>query len=305
MIRAWWFVAVPLVGLAEAGLHAKQLHDVVPDADWASARASVEKDLRADDQVLFAPAWADPVGRQAFGPTLVTMARAARSDDSRFARVFVVSIRGATRSEVAGWRATSREQRGAVAITVFENPAYRKIIDDLAGKVRPDALTVTRLDAADAETPCPWAPGRTQSGGTYYPAGMAIPGEKFQCPTTVVGVSVIQALDHSARRCILAAPPGAGGTLRLRFTDVAFGASLRGHHGIHYEAERHLGGAPVTIAFKHGDRTIGQSTHRDGQGWSGFEFDTAELEGKRGSLVVEISAANNTNRKYCFDADTR
>ena len=134
---------------------------------------------------------------------------------------------------------------------------------------------------------------------------MAIPGNKFQCAATLVGVSVIQALDHTARRCILAAPPGAAGTLRMHFTGITFGKSVHGHHGIHYDAERHLGGAPVTIVFRSAGRQLGMSTHRDGQGWSGFEFETAELAGQKGELTVEVTAASNSNRKYCFEADTR
>jgi hypothetical protein len=50
---------------------------------------------------------------------------------------------------------------------------------------------------------------------------------------------------------------------------------------------------------------LGKLVHRDGQGWAGFELDTAELAGRTADLVAEISAPNGNRRMYCFEADTR
>ena len=35
----------------------------------------------------------------------------------------------------------------------------------------------------------------------------------------------------------------------LRFANVAFGAALHGHHGLHYDAERHATGEGVSLAL--------------------------------------------------------
>ena len=42
-------------------------HDVVPESDWAAARDVVKAELQPDDLVVFAPFWADPLGRRSFG----------------------------------------------------------------------------------------------------------------------------------------------------------------------------------------------------------------------------------------------
>jgi hypothetical protein len=59
------------------------------------------------------------------------------------------------------------------------------------------------------------------------------------------------------------------------------------------------------ISFRVKDTVIGRTAHVDGQGWSGFEFETNEFEGKTEELRVEVSSASGANRKYCFEADTR
>lgn len=121
----------------------------------------------------------------------------------------------------------------------------------------------------------------------------------------VVASTILADLDYVPRRCIYAPPVGGGAILRIRFLGVRLGRSLHGHHGLYAEAERHRNGAPVTIAFKAGDVTLGSVIHRDGEGWKQFEFETGQLTGERTDLVAEITTPNGEGRMYCFEADTR
>jgi hypothetical protein len=295
-------LAVPLVGVVELVLHVKQTSvDVVPDTDWAAARDAVSAEARPDDLVLFAPFWVDPIGREHLGE-LAGLRREARPDETRFTRAFELSIRGAHRAELDGWKKSSERTVGKITIAVYENPAPVKLHTDLLDLVSADRLTVSRVDGA-AETPCPWQHGVGQPGGLGVPQGPAVPGDRFACSGGgYVGAAVLHALDHHPHLCLFVSPQGAG-TMRLRFGKVVFGNSLHGHSGVQWVNERTPSPERITLAFSAFDRPIGQNVHKVGAGWTGFELPTPELAGKKGELVAEIT--NATPRSYCFEADTR
>jgi len=289
------------VGVLELVLHVAQTRAPVPASDWESARSYVAAEARPDDLVAFAPRWVDPVGRQHFGSALADLEREARPDESRFPRALEVAIRGAHLPELRGWRALAERRFGGVTVTTLENPAPAHVIEDLVGAFGPDRARVTQLQGS-VEVPCAFGRGTPQTGGLGF--GPAIPGERFVCPGGgFVGVSVVADLDYRPRRCLYAPPQGSG-TLRVRFQDVQFGPSLHGHHGLYVEAERGRAGAPVTLSFTASGAPIGSVVHRDGEGWKPFEFETAELAGKRAELVAEVSSSGD-RRLYCFEADTR
>jgi hypothetical protein len=296
--------AVPLVGVVELALHVKQTtSDVVPDADWIAARESLKSEVKPDDLVVFAPFWADPLGRRFFGDELAGLKREARPDESRFARAFEVGIRGAHDPELEGWKKVSERAVGKVTVTEYANPAPVKLQVDLVDLVSPDRMTVSRVEGS-AETPCTWQRGPGQPGGLGVPQGPAIPGDKFVCASGgYVGMAVLHALDHHPHRCIFASPPGGGAVLRMKFSNVAFGTSLHGHSGVQWVNERTPSPERIQVAFSAFERPIGTNMHRVGAGWTGFEFPTPELDGKRGDLVADVSG--NGPRAYCFEADTR
>ncbi len=298
----WLLTALPLVGILELGAHRRQTHDVVPESDWQAAKAIVEKkSLANNDLLVFAPDWSDPLGRRYFGNELASLEREGRGDETSFARAYEVSIRGKHRPELAAWKKVGEEHAGAITITTLENPAPATVIDDLFSHMREGGMTVSHVD--DHEAPCPLVHTNASSGGLWF--GPATPGDRFSCGGTSVGISVLHALDHSARKCFFAPPDKANAVLRIRFQDVAFGSLIHGHHGLQHEAERDKKGAPVTLTFKAGDRTLGKAVHLDGTGWFGFEVPTPELQGQKGELTVEVSSTGAHRRHYCFQADTR
>jgi hypothetical protein len=300
--RAWVLALVPLAGLVELAVHLKQANGAVPDADWLAARDAVTAIARPEDLVVFAPHWVDPIGRRWFGDSVATLAREARPDETRFPRAIEVSIRGKHTPELAGWQKTDERQIGKVTIATLVNPSPAKVIDDLLAHDGA-GMRVSRLDGP-RETDCPYGRVGPQTGGLGF--GPAIPGARFMCSGgSFVGITVLPAIDYSARRCFYAPPPGGPSALRLRFEDVRFGTALHGHHGIYVEAERNREGVPVSTTFRVGDRVLGTVTHHDGDGWKGFELPTSDLAGTTGELVADVTAANGNRRMYCFEADTR
>jgi hypothetical protein len=297
-LQRWAFLALPAVGLVELAAHAVQTRSVAPDADWEAARAYVASQAKPEDLVAFAPRWADPIGREHFGPRLATIEREARPDETRFPRALEVSIRGSHLPAFAEWRRAGEQTFGSVTVTTWENPAPAQVIDDLVSLVDPQHLRVSRGDSD-----CNFVHGTAQSGNLGY--GPTVPGDRFVCQGSgFAGVSVVADLDYVPRRCIFAPPPG-NAPLRLHFADVRFGRTLHGHHTLYVEAERDRKGAPVTLSFKSGGSTLGTVVHRDGEGWKPFELETSALAGQTGELDVEISSPGGDRRLYCFEADTR
>jgi hypothetical protein len=141
------------------------------------------------------------------------------------------------------------------------------------------------------------------SGGLGY--GPSIPADRFACPGGgSVAVTVISDPTYRPRRCIYAPPIGGSTVLRLRFKSISFGRSLHGHHAIPAEAD-HSNGAPVTIVFHTAAGVLGSFVRHDGSGWTPYETETRDLEGRTTDLVADITAANADRRQYCFEADTR
>jgi hypothetical protein len=116
-LQRWAFAVIPVVGLLELAAHAIQTHSVAPSRDWDAARTYVASQAKPEDLVAFAPRWADPIGREHFGPGLATIDREARPDETRFPRALEVSIRGAHLPAFAGWRRASEQTFGSVAVT--------------------------------------------------------------------------------------------------------------------------------------------------------------------------------------------
>ena len=264
--------------------------------------------VQPEDLVLFSPRWVDPIGRLRFGDEIMTLAREARPDETRFPRALEVSIRGAHAPELDGWKLVGEETAGAVTIRTLENPHPATVIDDLLLHY-PAAMKVFNVDAGGRAQECGFTRAGTRTGGIGF--GPAIPSERFVCGGGgQASLTVIAPLDYRPRRCILAPPLGGAATLRVRFTGVNFGSVLHGHHTIYVEAERKRRGPPVTATFHDGSHVIGTVTHNDGDGWAGFDMNTSDLAGQKADLVVDITAPSapgdrESQRVYCFEADTR
>lgn len=98
------------------------------DDDWEAAASYVRGHWRPGDLIVFAPGWVDPVGRLHLGD-LIPVEMAARMDAAKYARIWELSIRGASSPDVAGLTAVE-DRPGAVTVRRFEHePAV--VISDL------------------------------------------------------------------------------------------------------------------------------------------------------------------------------
>ncbi len=303
LLRRFAFLAFPALALLELGSHLVQTHSVVSDAEWRAARDAVRSLAKPEDLVVMSPYWTDPIGREIFKDELLSIAREARPDATRFPRAVEVSTRGAHEAELSSWKVESTRDVGPITLTVKDNPAYTPLKDDLVDHAAPGKMTVS-LVSGGGEAECTWVHGRVETGGLGF--GPAIPAGRFSCPEGgVLAATVVQPGDYRPHRCLFGPPPGGGKTLRVRFQDVTFGKVLHGHAGIEWDSTAHRDEPPVTLVWKVGDRTLGRIQAGSTDGWKSFALDTSELDGKTGEIVAEVSSSSSKNRLYCFEADAR
>jgi hypothetical protein len=71
---------------------------VPDDGAWRAAAQVVREGYKPGDLIVFAPDWADPIGRMHLGD-LIAIDDAARMDDAKYGRIWELSIRGAHRDD--------------------------------------------------------------------------------------------------------------------------------------------------------------------------------------------------------------
>lgn len=295
-------LAFPLIGAGELQAHLAQRAAAVTAVDYARARTEVGP-LGPEDTLVFAPRWADSVGREAFPAVFANdLGRAAPADLTRFAHVLEISAHGAVEPELAAWPVQWEKTVGKLTLRMHDNQDFSKVVDPLMNRVGTDRLIVTQ-----GGKECPLQRG-TATAGAWGPATPAI---RYACPTGGVGQVVIPDLGYRLRYCLFT--PASQTPTRLRFVDVPFGSLVRVAYGLHTDDERSLTGAPVTLralvqtdAEGGGveDVELGRIEHRDGEGWRSSDIPTPKLAGQTGDLHVEVSATGG-RRPFCFEAFAR
>ncbi len=299
-LQRYAFLAIPAIAVLELLAHLVQTHSVISDSEWMAARDAVRGLVNPEDLVVMAPYWTDPIGREIFKDEILSMAREARPDSTRFPRAVEVSVRGQHLPELADWKVESKKKVGPVTLTVLDNPSYTPLKDDLVDHLAPGKMSVTVVGGGD----CPFSRTHVETGGLGF--GPALPADRFVCAQAgFITATVMQPGDYRPHRCLFAPPLPGGKTMRVRFEEVTFGRLLQGHAGIDWDSIAHTEEPPVTLVWKLGDRTIGRIVAGNTDGWKSFAFDTADLAGQKGEIVAEISSPSSRNRLYCFEADTR
>lgn len=301
-LAPWWFLVIVVLAAGELLLHVWQTRDALTDEDWRRVRGSLESQIQPPDLVVLSPDWIGPVGRMHLGDALMTPQRVARADESRFPRAFEVAHGCGETEELRDWPIESESRFGTLAVRLRRNPSHRPVIDDLVAHANAGGMRAA-IVRAGKEDACHWRKGAPATGHLGF--GPAAPAERFHCSNRAwVAETILADLRYRPRRCIYA-PPAGNDALRMVFAQVRFGARLEGHHALYVEAERDRQGTPVRISFVHGGQPIGEAVHEDGQGWVEFGFDTPQLTGQSGELVVEVASQNGNRRMYCFEATTR
>src|SRR6187455_3423057 len=93
---------IPLLGLAELGLHQYFAVRAPQVEDYVALAPQLLKLKQSGVPVVVAPAWAEPLVRQAAPPAFPAV-ELTRPDDSAFASVLEVSLLGASAPELEGF----------------------------------------------------------------------------------------------------------------------------------------------------------------------------------------------------------
>ena len=253
---------------------------VAHDADWEAAAAEVRAGLRPDDLIVFAPGWADQIGRLHLGD-VIPVAMAARADADRYRRVWEVSIRGARAPEAVGARRLSEVRHGRVTVALYEKPAASLTYDFTAHLT--DARITHRANDGRDEQPC-LSDG---AGG-------------FRCGGNLIERRTLE-VDYRPRRGILA-PVFYGRTEALEFANVPLGARLVGYTGLHdFNSRRHAFGPVDLRVLVDGQETLAVR-HRNDDGWRRFEV--ATTPGPH-TVTFLVSAPDSSWRTFGFHVEAR
>jgi hypothetical protein len=291
---AWWWVLVPLVAAIELGRHVQIEADVPTAAQWRDAARTVARDFRDGDLVVVAPEWAAQVARPYLGERLQRLEDVARPDTSRYARLWVLSIRGARAPEEARAEPDGSWLHGAVTVRRLRLPAPARVHFDFVRQLH--TARVSKVKGRQI-TECAWM--RTSQG---------IAGGRFRCDPRVEWNRVdVQVLDDLDRRPHLGiwAHPVRDATIAIEFEDVPMGERIAGHTGLRYEAAKRMRQGPVRLRVLVDDRAHGPFVERDRDSWKAFSVDTRALAGRRARVRFEVTAPDPGMRHFYFEADTR
>jgi hypothetical protein len=276
-----------LVGLAllEAGAALTAPSRTPRPADWQAAAAFVRAEKRPGDLVLFAPAWADPLGRLYLGD-VITIPEAARMDAARYGRLFEVAVRGGRAPETTGpeVRRVRQERFGRVTVTVYEQPRAEVVYDFLEHWRE---ARVSRWRNARQETTC---------------TPMT---DKIQCPGighNHVALRVMEP-DYTAKRCLYVQPVDRA-QVRLDFS-ATLGRTLAIRTGLHDYHQRKIADGRVLLRVFIDGREVGQTWQGSNDGWKPWGLDTAALAGQPHEVTFEVSSPKPYARHFCFAAEAR
>jgi len=209
---------------------------VAPAKDWDDAAAEVRAGFEDGDLIVFAPDWADQVGRAHLGE-LVTVEMAGHSDAETYPRVWEVSIRGAHHPEAAG-KLVKETRHGKVRVALYEKIADPIFYDFTAQEPR-----VTSA-GPDGERPGAHIERRTLEIDYRPRHGLLIPLETARATA-------------------------------LSYDDVLLGSRIVGYTGLHdYYARKNADGPVDVRLFIDGQKQLDVRV-RNQDGWKRFELPTA------------------------------
>lgn len=296
---------VPVVGLAELGLHFYFSKRAPTLDEWRAVKAEVERQHEAGELIVIAPSWADPNARMAFGDQLMPLRDVARPDASRYRTALEVGILGQNSPELAGFTEKSRTSSGRFTLRKLVNPKAPETIWDFVDHLDPEHAKGFE-ESGGERRPCNWTTtARVSTGNLGGPP--TYPAQRFACPRGephFFAVTVIDGNPYVPRRCIWAHPFD-GGAMVARFENVPLASVIRGHGSLPWHLERDETGGLVTLVVRAQNRELGRLEHRDGEGWKAFEFSTGDLAGQSADVEFEVTAERANGRQFCFEADTR
>ncbi|MEO8214287.1 MAG: hypothetical protein ABI560_13895 [Myxococcales bacterium] len=280
---AWGAVGLILLAVLETAQALVAPGRAATAADWQAATQQLRADFQPGDLIVAAPAWADPVMRMHVGD-LLPVAYAARMDDARFGRVWVLGQHDAHAPEELGRGAVFNHHFGALTLRRFDRPPAQITYDFL--ERWQDARVIDWDPGRRVASPCPWA------------------GDSFVCPRT--GNTVRRTLvevEQQIRRAILA-PPVAGEIIALEFPAVPLGRELVIAAGLHDTWARKSPGTAHLEVWVAG-QPVQSADIGNRSGWHRLRIDTAARAGQTVPVRFQISAPQPTLRYLAFAAEAR
>ena len=226
-----------------------------------------------------APAWGDQVLRLHLGD-LMPPRIAARMDYESFARVWVLSQRGAETEEgiedSPGARVEKERTFGKLRVRLYQRPAS-VLRYDFIDSWR--AARVSRVQAAGKVVPCEVGP------------------EAHQCPDDAFNFVRPRVLEigNTLRRALLAQPV-AGATVAIDYADVPMGKELAVGAGLHNVWRRKGGDGTVVLRVLVDGQEIGRGESGNRTGWQVWRFPTPALSGRPATVRFEITSAKPFSR---------
>lgn len=290
---------VPVLGLIELGLHLHFSRRAPDFAQYALLAPQLLKLKQPGMPVVVAPAWAEPLLRQA-APAAFPIGELTRADDSRFGRFIEVSLLGARAPELAALPVRSEQQVGPFVLRVRDNPRFEEARFDFVTAVDSGEVEVFH-DLAGQRSNCPSSEARrATTGGLHGP--VTRPERRFECPRgRLVAVTIIEDERYRPHRCVLVDPP-AGGHIVLRFNSVPSSKRFVGFSGFSYFLGRDFAGQAAELGISDGERELGRHAADPSQGWQRFELTRGEGQG---AVEVSIGRALSEPGDFCFALEAR
>ena len=290
---------VPLLGLTELGLH-RYFAARAPDFDdYAALAPQLLKLKQTGVPVVVAPAWAEPLLRQA-AASAFPIAELTRPDDSAFASFLEVSLLGAHAPELEGFAVERSETVGKFRLSWRRNPRPRPVVFDFVTAVeRGEVEVFSELEGQ--RRPCPATlRSFTSSGGLH--GHVAYPRARHECAGgRIVAVTVIEDQAYRPHRCVLTQLPETG-SLVLRFSAVPATARLLGFSGFSYFLERDQQADEAELSVSEAGLPLGQQRAAGARGWSGFEVQRSRAPG---TVEVNVHRLARTVGDFCFALEAR
>ena len=290
---------VPLLGLGELLLH-QYFAARAPDLDDYVALAPRLLELKQTGvPVVVAPAWAEPLVRQAAAPAF-PIAELARPDDSAFASFLEVSLLGAHSPELEAFAVERSESVGKFRLSWRRNPQPQPVLFDFVAAVELGAVEVFS-ELEGRRQPCPVVThSRASTGGLH--GHVAYPRSRRECAGgRSLAVSLIEDQAYRPHRCILTQLPDTG-SLVLRFRAVPATARLVGFSGFSYFLERDQQADEAELNVSEAGVSLGQERAAGARGWSRFEL---QRSGAPGTVEVSVHRLARAAGDFCFALEAR
>ena len=297
-IASWALGLVPLLGLAELGLHQYFAHRAPGFQDYAALAPQLVKLKPPGVPVVVAPDWAEPLLRQA-APAAFPLAELARMDDSGFAGFLEVSVLGQSAAQLAQLPVERSWQIGAFTLSFHRNTRQQVPLFDFVSAVAAGQVEVFSELAGQRDV-CPLvAHAHATTGGLHGHA--AYPRQRFECPHGgFAGVSLVDDQDYRPRRCILA-QASAPGRLVLRFGGVPVSQRLLGYAGFSYFLARDVVAPEVELSAEQDGVRLGEKRASGAAGWSRFELAAT----RAGSVELAVRQLVRGQKDFCFALEAR